>query len=206
MSKHLAYLYLLIVRTNGIYNHSKPIELVDLDFCPFTNFCHRNATDALKEDMVPCCTPCSCSDNCWEQGYCCPDKDIIVHRVPDLECNITGLWRDYDASVDLACQTYVSSIVTYIQKSLMYKNIYCYYCNGLNGQQFAKSCPDLSDGRNGILSKSFSALIDFTERQPSGVASLCNQHEIFDIFIVSMISRARIQKILTEGVRLFCSC
>ena len=332
---------MLIVRANDIYNHSKPIELVDLDICPFTKFCHRNATAVLKEDLVPCCTPCSCSDNCWEQGNCCPDKDIIGHRVPELECvltmvketepagriayngytygikryrivtscpneeknktlvekcashnktsildytwvtdestgriyqnehcarchavdryfkwqirttyspallanfsslpniihsrhcelmvelpddkvhladkyrcykadraecNITGLWRDYDASVDLACRTYSSPIVTYIQKSLMYKNIYCYYCNGLKGQQFAQSCPNLSDGRNGILSKSFSALIDFTERQPSGVASLCSQNEIFDILILSMINHAPIQKILTDGVQLF---
>ena len=122
------------------------------------------------------------------------------YKADRAECNITGLWRDYDASVDLACRTYVSPIVTYIQKSLMYKNIYCYYCNGLEGQQFAQSCPDLSDERNGILSKSFSALIDFTERQPSGVASLCSQNEIFDIFIVSMINHAPIQKILTDGV------
>ena len=53
MSKQLAYLYLLIARANVIYNHSKPVELVDLDICPFNNFCHRNATAVLKEDMVP---------------------------------------------------------------------------------------------------------------------------------------------------------
>ena len=323
MSKQLAYLYLLIVRANDICNHSKPVELVDLDICPFTNFCHRNATAVLKEDMVPCCTPCSCSDNCWEQGNCCPDKDIIGHHVPDLECvltmvkesepagriayngykygikryrivtscpkeeynktlvekcaghnktsildytwvtdestgriyqneqchavdryfkwqirttyspallanpsslpnsihsrhcelfvelpddkvhsadnyrcykadraecNITGLWRDYDASVDLACRTYSSPIIDYFPKSLVYKNIFWYYCNGLKAQQFTQSCPDLSEGGKGASTKSFSALIDFTERQPSGVASVCSQHEIFDEFIVSIIN------------------
>ena len=333
MSKQLAYLILLIVRANSIYNHSKPIELVDLDICPFTNFCHRNATAVLNaKDMVPCCTPCSCSDNCWEQGNCCPDKEIIGHGLSELECvltmvkgarsvgklayngyshgipryrivtscpneennktlvdkcasenkttihdytwvtdestgriyqneyctrchnvdsyfkwqirttyspallanfsslpnsihsrhcelfveppddkvhladkyrcykadraecNITGLWRDYDASVDLACRTYSSLIIDYFPKSLVYKNIFCYYCNGLEAQQFTQSCPDLSEGGKGASIKSFSALIDFTERQPSGVAPVCSQHEIFDEFIVSIINMIRSRK------------
>ena len=35
---------------------------------------------------VPCCTPCSCLDNCWGLGNCCPDKELIGHSAPELKC------------------------------------------------------------------------------------------------------------------------
>ena len=85
--KHFVYHYFLIVSVNGSYNHSRPFEKVDFDICPFTNFCHQNATAALNmKGKVPCCTPCSCSDNCWGLGNCCPDKELIGHSVPQLKC------------------------------------------------------------------------------------------------------------------------
>ena len=85
--KHFVYHYFLIVSVNGSYNHSRPFEKVDFDICPFTNFCHQNATAALNmKGKVPCCTPCSCSDNCWGLGNCCPDKELIGHSVTELKC------------------------------------------------------------------------------------------------------------------------
>ena len=107
------------------------------------------------------------------------------YRANRAECNITGLWQDYDSDVELACRTYVSPIIDYSPFSMVYKNIYCYYCNGFKAQQFTTSCPDLYKGQRGDLRTSFSALIDFTERQANGISSVCDQHEIFDKFTVS---------------------
>ena len=319
--KHFVYHYFLIGLVNGSNNHSRPFEKVDFDICLFTNFCHQNATAALNmKGKVPCCTPCSCSDNCWGLGNCCPDKELIGHSGPELKCalamvkepgikeyngynygipryrivtscpneennktladkcagqnktsvldytwvtdestgrifqneycarchnvdryfkwqirttyrsvlsanfsslpnsihapycelmvelpedrmhsadnyrcyranrakcNITGRWQNYDSDVELACRTYVSPIIDYSPFSTVYKNIYCYYCNGLKAQQFTPSCPDLYKGQRGDLRTSFSALIDFTERQATGISSVCDQHEIFDKFTVS---------------------
>ena len=48
--------------------------------CPYTNFCTRNASRVLQdvqdERQTPCCTDCSCTDDCWKRGNCCPDKNI----------------------------------------------------------------------------------------------------------------------------------
>ena len=53
-------------------------------YCPYMNFCHRNATQQLEyldDKQGPCCTPCSCDDDCVEFDNCCPDKDITHIRV-----------------------------------------------------------------------------------------------------------------------------
>ena len=83
------------------------------------------------------------------------------YRANRAECNITGRWKDYDSDVELACRTYVSPIVDYSPFSMVYKNVYCYYCNGFKAQQFTHLCPDLYKGQRSNLRTSFSALIDF---------------------------------------------
>ena len=52
--------------------------------CPYTNFCYTNATKILEDtsDKMPCCAPCSCEDNCWDFGNCCPDKDSTHNKDP----------------------------------------------------------------------------------------------------------------------------
>ena len=45
--------------------------------CPYTDFCHKNASREIQDDhRSPCCTGCSCADECWERGNCCPDKIV----------------------------------------------------------------------------------------------------------------------------------
>ena len=53
--------------------------------CPYTNFCYTNASEKLDDtsDEIPCCAPCSCEDNCWEFGNCCPDK-VPTHNTDQL--------------------------------------------------------------------------------------------------------------------------
>ena len=50
--------------------------------CPFTNFCHFNATDQLEEnsEFDPCCSSCSCDDSCYDAKTCCPDKPGVAKK------------------------------------------------------------------------------------------------------------------------------
>ena len=58
-------------------------------YCPNMNFCHRNATQQLEyldDKQGPCCTPCSCDDECVEFENCCPDKDITHIQKSPINC------------------------------------------------------------------------------------------------------------------------
>ena len=56
-------------------------------FCPYTDFCHFNATKKLNDSTVmPSCLPCSCAENCWKVGDCCPDLDVTGYRPPEYTC------------------------------------------------------------------------------------------------------------------------
>ena len=49
--------------------------------CPYTNFCQSNASMILDIDQkIPCCRPCSCENDCWKKGNCCPDMDHMPTR------------------------------------------------------------------------------------------------------------------------------
>ena len=50
--------------------------------CPYSNFCHFNASDELENDSKyqPCCEACSCDDSCFETETCCPDKTGVATR------------------------------------------------------------------------------------------------------------------------------
>ena len=58
-------------------------------YCPYMNFCHRNATrqpDFIDNHQGPCCLPCSCDDDCVELENCCPDKDTSHIHASPLDC------------------------------------------------------------------------------------------------------------------------
>ena len=61
------------------------------DLCPFTNFCHTNASRKLgkNNEKIPCCLPCSCSQHCWRVGDCCPDRGWIDRQTAELSCKPT---------------------------------------------------------------------------------------------------------------------
>ena len=48
--------------------------------CPYTDFCFKDATDEFRykpEKYMPCCSHCECGEDCWLNGYCCPDLHYI---------------------------------------------------------------------------------------------------------------------------------
>ena len=62
--------------------------------CPYTNFCHTKATETLNNDThMPCCLPCSCEENCWRIGNCCPDRNVTDFEFPELKCIDTMVKR-----------------------------------------------------------------------------------------------------------------
>ena len=112
------------------------------------------------------------------ENYRCYEADIG-------ECNKTGLWRHYDANMKTACEIYDSPIIHYKISSFvdLYKNIFCYYCNGGKGLTTNDICTDLITGKTGS-SESFSALVDFTGQRQKIATSECEMHEIYDMFTV----------------------
>ncbi|XP_060573214.1 uncharacterized protein LOC132731112 isoform X2 [Ruditapes philippinarum] len=55
-------------------------------------------------------------------GYTrCHSYDYL-QTVQISRCNVTGLWRQYDADIDWACRNFITPYKTF-------KNIYCYICN-----------------------------------------------------------------------------
>ena len=60
--------------------------------CPYTDFCYMNASEAIYDETKdPCCSDCSCNDDCWETQRCCPDKKgLMIQEQPSyLECKET---------------------------------------------------------------------------------------------------------------------
>ena len=58
------------------FNAKQLLQQYGPKVCPYTNFCHANATKVHEDtsESEPCCEPCSCEDTCSELGNCCPDK------------------------------------------------------------------------------------------------------------------------------------
>lgn len=73
-----------------MYNGRQQVEELGASLCPFTNFCHTNATKVIPDkSLEPCCRPCFCDDDCWELDNCCPDKEKITLSSEVLPCKDT---------------------------------------------------------------------------------------------------------------------
>ena len=71
-----------VSRSNLNFDARQLVRQYGPTICPYTNFCYTNATKILEDtsDKMPCCAPCSCEDNCWDFGNCCPDKDSTNNK------------------------------------------------------------------------------------------------------------------------------
>ena len=68
-----------------------------LDLCPYSNFCTVDARESLdREDQMSCCQTCSCADDCWRRGECCPDKKMLETKPPTETCLSTMVKRAKD--------------------------------------------------------------------------------------------------------------
>ena len=74
---------------------------VGREICPYTNFCHTNASKILDDDDIPCCLPCSCADDCWKlNGDCCPDKTLTDRHTPKVSCKAAVVKRKFGDTRD----------------------------------------------------------------------------------------------------------
>lgn len=102
-------------------------------------------------------------------------------------CNETGLWQQYDKRVYDACQSKtVPFFQTLVAGVIIYKNIFCFLCNGMKAHAADKICPDRDwKPSRQTISGPFIALIDFRrrttkEKSPFG----CAGDEFFDKYMV----------------------
>ena len=75
--------YFSTVLSSVLYAHvSSQANIDDVNqfrqACPYTNFCHQNASLTMKEDSQAPCRTCSCADDCWIRKNCCPDKILMA--------------------------------------------------------------------------------------------------------------------------------
>ena len=82
--------------------------------CPFTAQCHRNATKLPQGNpqVDACCASCSCHDDCYAMGNCCPDKresglkpiqfgckETLVKRSNSIYNTESKIYRGHDSGV-----------------------------------------------------------------------------------------------------------
>ena len=83
------------------YDGIQLIKEVGNSLCPYTNYCHTNASRHLNvtDEYIPSCLPCSCDNDCWEFQNCCPDKEETISQPTILPCKLSkvkGLTGIYD--------------------------------------------------------------------------------------------------------------
>ena len=154
--------------------------------CPYVRFCSQSAYREYNESehqaghlYEPCCTQCSCDDDCWQWGNCCPDKH---------DRNLTTT-----ISFDATCkESHVKGNQTSLHRSSRAYNVIdkCKYDDG--NQNNAIRC----DG-------SFSSVNDFiwvSENNTGKIfqnwhCAICNKVENYIPWLV----KTNCKNILTEG-------
>ena len=92
MNTNITIWYFILITTISILEvtakTNNVIHEIGSQLCPYTSFCQRNATPYYDPGAFqrPCCSECSCEENCWEIANCCPDKDIIETQEPITKC------------------------------------------------------------------------------------------------------------------------
>ena len=78
------------------------IERLPAEYCPFTKYCQSNATYNLQgENQTACCHACSCEEDCWERGTCCPDikSDTTKQRTAFCRSPMVKRWKNRSYSL-----------------------------------------------------------------------------------------------------------
>ena len=106
-------------------------------------------------------------------------------------CNQTGLWTQYDADIDWACNAHNALYITESDiVTILYKNVFCYACNKQGVEDIQTICGK-PFWTHGDLITNFRALIDY-ERVDSfrsdvlQSGSECKIDEIMDSYLVSI--------------------
>ena len=84
--------------------------------CPYTDSCLTKASEAFNYParIAPCCSDCSCTDDCIETNSCCPDKTMISHNSIGLVCKNTMVKKRGGFKDDGNHDGYVDGIKRYL--------------------------------------------------------------------------------------------
>lgn len=88
---------------------------------------------SVTDDSVPRASPCEGFDHFIRKEH----RNIPTVRI--TACNETGLWGNYDSTIDLACRRLTLPYTQYI-----YKNVFCYICNPGLSSLYYKNKPVIS--------------------------------------------------------------
>lgn len=99
------------------------------------------------------------------------------------QCNVTGLWKEYDQEIESLCVSYLSAYKGY-------KNVHCYLCNGFDRSTIIEIC---EEGLESWQPSSFATLLDFNnlrtlEENNMDQSEHCHNDQIYDKWAVSIFS------------------
>ena len=99
----------LVIITFILTNHQlRAFDGVELvrnignSLCPYINYCQTNASGEYNytdEGWRPSCLPCSCDDDCWLLGNCCPDKEEPAEHPLILPCKMSKVKRSSNEGI-----------------------------------------------------------------------------------------------------------
>ena len=142
--------------------------------CPNTDYCSRNATNKLEDQTITsCCMHCTCAEDCWERGICCPDKQLL-DKQPIEPCTRVAIGSDQAAQwgyhVTKTCPSDASdgvlatrcsgnqpasiedlTWVTDKHTNKIYSNKHCALCNGVTEYslwQIVTNCYETMNGQD----------------------------------------------------------
>ena len=103
---------------------------------------------------------------------------------PNLNhCNTSGDLTKYDEGFAMACETVIYPFIQH--HNIVYKNVFCYFCNGYNVEEVTDVCPRMQDAAR--FYAKFNALISWQveEKLTRNSKMSCDVNEVFDKFTVS---------------------
>ena len=115
-----------------------------------------------------------------------PNGMLMLNCTPKInECNVTGLWKQYDPLVEAACHAYTA---IYDSK---YKNVFCFLCNEASPAAMPSQCVHIDPGD---ISVPFCALLKFSWTSEANraqdpvtpVENHCTQTQVYDPLNVSV--------------------
>lgn len=110
-------LLLLFVSTSSArkYSHyvTELIERLPTEYCPFTKYCQSNATYNLQDEkQTACCDACSCDEDCWDRGKCCPDmkSDTTKPRTEFCRSPMVKRWKHHSYTLPGYVHFFLSTV------------------------------------------------------------------------------------------------
>ena len=176
-------------QTNKIYGNKHCAEchgVTDYDQWHLVTDCTEamNGTDSPDEVVQAFMDQCSLT----VKPQNAKDHTDNICIIPDITaCNVTGLWKVYDKTIETGCNSFQQTYIygENVFKTALYRNVYCFLCNSPH-QLIYDICHPLND-RGRTDTQGFIGLIDFIRiggQSEDKTSTDCAVDEIKDPFQV----------------------